>query len=84
MSGTPQLSAEQIRADVAGLLGCDPGDLAPEANLLDWGLDSVRLMSLVERWREGGATDLDFVDLAERPELGHWMTLVPQANGGSS
>jgi aryl carrier-like protein len=70
------LTAARLRADVAELLACDPAEIDPDEDLLDRGLDSVRLMSLVERWREAGATDLEFPDLAERPELGHWITIL--------
>lgn len=45
------LSPERIRADIAELLGCDPDGIAPDENLVDLGLDSVRIMVLVERWR---------------------------------
>ena len=84
MSDTPALSAERIRADVAELLGCDPAEIPPEENLLDWGLDSVRMMTLVERWRAAGAPSLEFPDLAERPELGHWTTLLTGADNASA
>ncbi|MGP2441824.1 phosphopantetheine-binding protein [Streptomyces sp. JW3] len=70
------LSPDRIRADVAELLGCAPDDLAPDENLRDLGLDSVRLMTLVERWRAGGAAGLELPDLAERPELAHWTALL--------
>ncbi|MFD9959442.1 phosphopantetheine-binding protein [Amycolatopsis sp. NPDC058986] len=76
MSDTPALTADRVRADIAGLLGCDPAEVSPEENLLDRGLDSVRIMSLIERWRAAGATGLEFPDLAERPELGHWTALL--------
>ncbi|RKT55495.1 phosphopantetheine-binding protein [Saccharothrix australiensis] len=76
MSTTPSLPAERVRADVAELLGCDPADLAPDADLQDLGLDSMRIMSLVERWRAAGATGLEFADLAEQPSLGHWTALL--------
>ncbi|GGO38180.1 phosphopantetheine-binding protein [Streptomyces lasiicapitis] len=70
------LSPERVRADVAELLGCDPAEIAPDDNLFDLGLDSVRIMTLVERWRSGGAADLEFPDLAEQPELAHWTALL--------
>ncbi|MFD9910980.1 phosphopantetheine-binding protein [Streptomyces sp. NPDC059063] len=73
---SPPLSPERVRADVAELLDCDPAEIAPEEDLVDLGLDSVRMMILVERWRAGGATALEFPDLAERPELGHWTALL--------
>lgn len=73
MSG---LTAERVRHDVAELLGCDPAELDADEDLFDRGLDSVRLMALVERWRAGGAPDLEFPDLAEEPVLRHWTSLL--------
>ncbi|MCF3118288.1 MULTISPECIES: phosphopantetheine-binding protein [Streptomyces] len=70
------LSAERIRADVAELLGCDPAEIAPDDNLLDHGLDSMRIMTLIERWRAAGAPAVEFPDLAEQPELAHWTALL--------
>jgi aryl carrier-like protein len=75
-----RLAPERIRADVADLLGCDPADIDPDEDLLDRGLDSIRLMSLIEQWRQAGATTLEFADLAEQPVLRHWEKLV----GGST
>ncbi|UJW29512.1 phosphopantetheine-binding protein [Saccharothrix sp. AJ9571] len=73
---TTGLTAEQIRADVAGLIGCDEAELTPDADLLDLGLDSIRIMGLIERWRAAGATGLEFADLAEQPQLGHWTAVL--------
>ncbi|WP_326673909.1 phosphopantetheine-binding protein [Streptomyces sp. NBC_01257] len=70
------LSPERIRADIAELLGCDPDGIAPDENLVDLGLDSVRIMVLVERWRAAGAATLEFPDLFELPELAHWTALL--------
>ncbi|WP_172383142.1 phosphopantetheine-binding protein [Streptomyces sp. MNP-20] len=75
------LSPERIRADVAELLDCDPAEIAPDDNLMDHGLDSVRIMTLIERWRAAGAATVEFPDLAERPELGYWTALL---TGGSA
>ncbi|MHA6626141.1 phosphopantetheine-binding protein [Pseudonocardia sichuanensis] len=72
----PVLAPEQVRADVADLLGCDPAEIDPDEDLLDRGVDSIRLMSLVEQWRQAGATGLEFADLAEQPVLRHWEKLV--------
>ncbi|MEV5605001.1 phosphopantetheine-binding protein [Streptomyces sp. NPDC052299] len=70
------LSPDRVRADIAELLGCEPGEIAADENLVDLGLDSMRIMALVERWRAAGATGLEFPDLFERPELGHWQGLL--------
>ncbi|MFP3987384.1 phosphopantetheine-binding protein [Streptomyces sp. E11-3] len=73
------LSPERVRADVAELLDCEPAGIGPDEDLFNLGLDSVRIMTLVERWRAAGATTLEFPDLAERPELGHWTALLTGA-----
>ncbi|MBB5069758.1 phosphopantetheine-binding protein [Saccharopolyspora gloriosae] len=70
-----KLTLEGVRADVAELLYEDPEELTDEENLLDWGLDSVRIMSLVERWRTRGV-EVTFADLAERPTLAEWWTVL--------
>ncbi|MEU2679287.1 phosphopantetheine-binding protein [Streptomyces sp. NPDC007107] len=70
------LSAGRIRADVAELIGCDPTEIEPEENLTDLGLDSVRTMVLIDRWRAAGAASLEYADLAEQPELAHWTELL--------
>ncbi|WP_037367573.1 phosphopantetheine-binding protein [Amycolatopsis orientalis] len=73
---TPGLTAEQVNADVADLLGCGLDELTPDTDLADLGLDSMRIMSLVEKWRAAGAPQLEFADLAEDPRLGHWTKLL--------
>jgi aryl carrier-like protein len=75
-----RLTTDQIREDVAELLGEDAAEIEPEDNLVDWGLDSVRLMMLVERWREAGAPAV-FADLAERPALAAWVRLLTGSGG---
>ena len=71
-----------VRADVGRLLGCDGATIDPEEDLLDRGLDSVRLMTLVERWRAAGLGGVEFADLAERPRLSSWVDLL--RSGGAS
>lgn len=70
-----KLTLDDVRADVAELLYEDPSELADDENLLDWGLDSVRIMSLVERWRKLGV-QITFADLAERPSLADWWSVL--------
>ena len=62
---------ERLRHEVAELLQQDPQDIEDDDNLLDLGLDSIRIMSLVERWRGAGMT-VEFVQLAEQPTLAAW------------
>ncbi|HEY1011954.1 MAG TPA: isochorismatase family protein [Herpetosiphonaceae bacterium] len=75
---TPALSLERLRADVAAVLESPAAELEDDANLIDWGLDSIRLMTLAEQWRREGA-ELAFVDLAERPSLAAWHELLAAA-----
>ncbi|GAA3462799.1 phosphopantetheine-binding protein [Saccharothrix longispora] len=77
---TGTLTADRVRADVADLLGVEPAEVGADADLLDLGLDSMRIMSLVERWRAAGATGLEFADLAEDPRLARWTELVAGAS----
>ncbi|MEU9736144.1 phosphopantetheine-binding protein [Streptomyces sp. NPDC048002] len=70
------LSVARIRADIADCLGDDPADIPLDENLLDHGLDSVRVMALLERWRETHDVHADFTDLAERPTVDAWARLL--------
>lgn len=73
-------SPAALRAEVAALLEMPASDLREDDNLLDAGLDSIRLMSLLERWRGAGA-ELSFVALAGTPTMAHWFALLHGAKG---
>lgn len=64
-----------MRADVAELLHLLPDEVVDSDNLFEFGLDSIRLLSLLERWRDLGA-EVSFVELAEEPTLERWLTLL--------
>ncbi|MFB7917471.1 phosphopantetheine-binding protein [Streptomyces sp. NPDC056061] len=70
------LTLEQLRADIADVLGESVDDIPDDENLVDYGLDSVRLMMLVGRWREAHGTDVAVADLAERPAIEEWAVLM--------
>ncbi|EYT82543.1 phosphopantetheine-binding protein [Streptomyces andamanensis] len=70
------LTLDQIRNDIADSLGEDPADIPVDEDLLDHGLDSVRIMALLERWRREHAVTADFTDLAERPAVTAWADLL--------
>ncbi|MFF0669421.1 phosphopantetheine-binding protein [Streptomyces tendae] len=70
------LTVERIRIDVADCLGEDPADIPVDENLVDHGLDSIRLMTLLERWRREHAVTASFADLAERPAIEAWAPLL--------
>ncbi|MEU5655257.1 phosphopantetheine-binding protein [Streptomyces sp. NPDC047737] len=70
------LTLELIRQDVADALGEDPEDIPLDENLLDHGLDSVRIMALLGRWRRDHGVEAGFADLAEQPAVEAWAPLL--------
>ena len=72
------LSLEKMRADIARILHEDPSEIGDEDSLIDLGLDSIRAMALVTRWRDAGA-EVEFSELAEDARLSHWWTVVERA-----
>ncbi|MFY1679307.1 MULTISPECIES: phosphopantetheine-binding protein [unclassified Streptomyces] len=70
------LTVQQMREDIAEVLGESVDDLPDDENLVDYGLDSVRLMALVGRWRDAHGIDVSVADLAERPAIEEWEKLL--------
>lgn len=75
----PEFSFDTVRADIAELLHLEPGEVGDTENLFEAGLDSVRLLGLIERWRDRGAA-IGFADLAEQPTLTAWWALLRPAD----
>lgn len=69
------LTREQLREHVANLVQEDVSELSDEDDLLDWGLDSMRIMTLVEKLRKQGVT-IGFADLAESTTLAEWWGVL--------
>ncbi len=69
------LSLHSMQQDVAQLLALDVADVDPEENLLFLGLDSIRAMTLLEKWRTKGA-DISFAQLMESVTLQEWWQLI--------
>ncbi|WP_406589213.1 isochorismatase family protein [Bacillus atrophaeus] len=74
-SSSQLLTQQAVRQQIAELLQESPADIADTDDLIDRGLDSVRIMSLVEQWRRAGA-EVTFVELAENPTLENWWRLL--------
>ncbi|RDI62804.1 phosphopantetheine-binding protein [Nocardia pseudobrasiliensis] len=74
--GTTVSDQQWVIDDVAAALGVTADELTPETDLLDAGLDSVRIMSLVEKWRAAGHEHVDFPTLAGDPVLASWLDIL--------
>ncbi|KAB8143115.1 isochorismatase family protein [Chloroflexia bacterium SDU3-3] len=73
------LSLEGLRQAIADLLDESPAKIGDDDNLMYLGLDSIRLMTLMEQWRRAGV-EISFIELAERPTLaGFWSLISAQA-----
>ncbi|WP_111979376.1 isochorismatase family protein [Algibacillus agarilyticus] len=68
-------SYNELVAQVAALLELDQSELTDDDSLLDFGLDSVRMMSLVADWQTAGL-NISFIDLAATPCLGQWWSIL--------
>lgn len=69
---TEDLTLDRLRSDIVSVLPESPGEIGDEENLLDLGLDSVRIMMLAHRWSEARGRPVEFAVLAEEPVLAAW------------
>ena len=78
-TGTPEVEAtmQRLVSRVADLLNTDVADIDHEEELMDQGLDSVRLVEVVTFLR-GEGFDADFADLAEDSSLDAWRDLLTE------
>lgn len=76
------LTLDGFRADLAACLFLRPDEVDLEDSPLDAGLDSLRIVTLLERWRAAGA-EVTFVDLAERTSFAQWWQLLSERRQGA-
>lgn len=77
--GVNQATLEALRNQVGEMLQEQPANIGEHDDLIqNWGMDSIRIMSLAERFRVEGA-GVTFVDLAELPTLAAWAALLDKA-----
>ncbi|MGA5361415.1 phosphopantetheine-binding protein [Streptomyces purpurascens] len=77
------LTLEGFRADLAELLHQQPDEVDLDENPFHAGLDSLRVVTLIERWRENGV-EVTFVDLAECTSFAQWWQLLSVPRGGTT
>ncbi len=68
-------SQQHLIQQLAALLEVPVDEMTPDDSLLDFGLDSVRMMSLVGDWQQAGL-DVSFMELAAKPSLQDWWQLI--------
>lgn len=69
------LSLNVLQSDVAEALGVSSDDLDVNENLMFVGLDSMRAMTLVEKWNKQGA-NVSFSQLIEAVSLQEWWQAI--------
>ncbi|MDJ0340897.1 phosphopantetheine-binding protein [Streptomyces sp. H10-C2] len=79
----PPLTLAAFRADLAEFLHQQPDEVDLEENPLYAGLDSLRIVTLAERWRAAG-TEVSFVELAERTSFAQWWQLLSDRQSGGA
>lgn len=82
-SAKTPLTLAQMRQDIADMLHEDPSDIHDDDNLVDLGLDSMRIMTLASRWRDTGAA-VQFADMAAVTTLAQWWTLIQRAQAATA
>lgn len=72
---------ERLRADVARMLREEPEAIGLDDNLMDWGLDSMRLLDLFMTWNADGL-GVDVMDIAHETSLNGWWRIIEQQQQG--
>ena len=71
------LSKEGLRRILLASLDDTSGDEVPgdDDNLMDFGLDSIAVMQVVDRWKAAGV-EVGFAELAAQPSINGWWALI--------
>ncbi|WP_309116032.1 amino acid adenylation domain-containing protein [Saccharothrix sp.] len=75
-----QPTAGELLREVTDLLGPEAAGLSDQDSLIEWGLDSIQLMQVANKWRRRGIK-VPFALLAKRPTLAGWREILAEAAG---
>ncbi|QPM91854.1 phosphopantetheine-binding protein [Pseudooceanicola algae] len=72
------LTCDQMRADIAKQIDLPPEEVEPDESLVDLGLDSMQVMTLLMKWGEK-VEGLDFARFMEAGTLAEWWAIAEAA-----
>lgn len=75
---TEALTKDQMRTDIAAQIGVAPEEVEAEESLVDQGLDSMQVMTLLMHWGES-IKGLDFARFMEAETLDDWWQIAHEA-----
>lgn len=76
-------SPDEIRARVGDILGMPPEEIDDDINLIEMGLDSIRIMTIAGEWQQSGH-ELNFADLAAEPTIDAWAAMLASTTPDSA
>ena len=82
LSNTSLFSYEEVRMHIQEMLPV-PVEFDDNDNLIELGLDSLKIMRIVNKWRKAGAL-VTFAELITRPYLRDWWSLLQKNKTGFS
>jgi bifunctional isochorismate lyase/aryl carrier protein len=74
-TGSAPSTREDLKKQLLAAIEVKESEFDPDENLIDYGLDSVRVMMLVTEWRKLGI-DVGFDELAKKPTLNGWWDII--------
>lgn len=83
MPGEEWISRDEIKAAIATQLGCPAAEVADHDDLIQLGLNSIRMMAMAGGWRKRGAA-VTFAELAANPTVDSWHALLSGAPAGAA
>lgn len=73
---------EELRAEIADVLGIDESEIGDDTDLIELGLDSIRMMTIAGSWR-GRGHQINFGDLAAAPTVEAWAAALAASAPGA-